>query len=98
MDVKDYCSEMQSELTGWKAKVYDAIRKLNNMPDSNRQNVSPHIDELHAIIDDISQRLEILNTECPVDWEPEKNDIEGKINQLKSAWNKVWDEYGVAEY
>jgi predicted nuclease with TOPRIM domain len=98
MEVKDYCSQMHSELTGWKAKVYDAIRKLDRMPAANKEKVAPHIDELHTIIDDITQRIEILNTECPVDWEPERVKIESKVSQLKAKWYQVWDEYGIAEY
>jgi predicted nuclease with TOPRIM domain len=98
MDVKDYCSQMQSELTGWKAKVYDAIRKTEKMPEGKKDNVAPHMGELHALIDDISHRIEILNTECPADWEPEKAEIESRVSQLKTKWSQVWDEYGIAEY
>ena len=98
MDVKDYCTAMHSELTGWKAKMYDMVRKLDKMPAGEKEEASPQVDVLHGIIDDITKRIEILNTECPVDWEPEKKEIEAKVNQLKSKWYEVWDEYGIAEY
>ncbi len=29
MDVKDYCSNVDMELTVWKAKIFDAIRKAD---------------------------------------------------------------------
>jgi hypothetical protein len=98
MDVKDYCSTMKSELTSWKAKVYEIIAKVNNMPAGDRDKASFHVNEFHALIDDISRRIEILNAECPADWEPEKAIIEDKLSQLKSKWSQAWDQYGVAEY
>ena len=31
MDVKDFCSAMESEMTAWKAKMYDAMRKIDKL-------------------------------------------------------------------
>ena len=30
MDVNSYCENLTIELTGWKAKIYDIVRKLDN--------------------------------------------------------------------
>jgi predicted nuclease with TOPRIM domain len=98
MDVKDYCTTMHSELTGWKAKMYDIVRKMDNMPAGEKEKAAPRVAELHGIIDDITERIAILKTECPTDWEPERKAIESRVNQLKSKWYEVWDEYGIAEY
>ena len=31
MELKDYCAGLQCELTGWKAKVYDVVRKFDRL-------------------------------------------------------------------
>ncbi len=31
MDVKDYCHSMEIELNGWKAKMYNMIRKVDKL-------------------------------------------------------------------
>ena len=35
MDVKDFCSAMESEMTAWKAKMYDAMRKIDQLTGHN---------------------------------------------------------------
>ena len=30
MDVQGYCKSMETEMTAWKAKQYDVIRKVDN--------------------------------------------------------------------
>ena len=36
MDVKSYCDSLVIELTGWKAKVYDVVRKLDKMSSGDK--------------------------------------------------------------
>ena len=37
MDVKDFCSGMEMELTAWKAKIYDTWRKFDKLGTSERK-------------------------------------------------------------
>ena len=41
MDVKSYCDSLTIELTGWKAKVYDIVRKLDKMSSGDKEKVVP---------------------------------------------------------
>ena len=37
MDVKDFCSAMESEMTSWKAKLYDAMRKIDQLGTAEKE-------------------------------------------------------------
>ena len=90
MDVKDYCSGLQSELTGWKAKIYDVVRRLDKMSSGDKAKAVPHVNELHMILEELSDRIERLNRECPSQWEPDKIEIEGKFSGLKTKFEAAW--------
>ena len=92
MDVKDYCSGLQCELTGWKAKIYDVVRRIDKMSSADKDKVSPDINALHGIIDAITEKVEWLNKECPIDYENYKKDLENKVIELKSKWEDVLED------
>lgn len=98
MDAKAYCDSVAIELTGWKAKLYDAIRKTETLADADKEKVAPNLTELHEIFDDLNKRIEWLSNECPVDWIGPKEEIEDKISQMNDKWKKVWGIMGEEEY
>jgi predicted nuclease with TOPRIM domain len=89
MDVNTYCDSLAIELTGWKAKVYDIVRKLDKMSSGDKAKVVPEVNELHMIIEELDDRIERLKKECPVEWEPERIELERKTSQLKTTWGNV---------
>ena len=91
MDVKDYCSNLTIELLGWKAKVYDVVRKLDKMSTGDKEKVTPEVNELHIILDELGDRIEKLKKECPTSWAPERTEIENKVGYLRTKLDKVWD-------
>ena len=91
MDVKDYCSNLTIELAGWKAKVYDVVRKLDKMSTGDKEKVVPEVNELHIILDELSDRIEKLTKECPTSWAPDRTEIENKVGYLRTKLDKVWD-------
>ncbi len=98
MDAKSYCDSMEIELTGWKAKIYDAIRKTNKLPTGDKDKVEPMIQDLHAIMDELDERLELLEKECPADWTSQRKEIEEKMSKMDTAWKNVWGMMGETEY
>ena len=36
MDVKDFCKGMENEMTAWKAKLYDVMRKVDKLGTAER--------------------------------------------------------------
>lgn len=98
MDLKSYCDSVGIELTGWKARLYDVIRKSESLSDSDRQKIAPMLEELHAIVDDLNDRMEYLGRECPADWTSDEEKIEAEISEMRDKWKKVYGALGEAEY
>ena len=98
MDAKSYCDSVGIELAGWKAKLYDVIRKTDSLASEDKENVASTLAELHEIVDDLNQRIEWLSSECPTDWSGPKEKIEDQICQLKDRWKSVWGIMGEEEY
>jgi predicted nuclease with TOPRIM domain len=90
MDVKSYCDSLMVELTGWKAKVYDVVRKLDKISSGDKEKVAPQVRELHMVIEELDDRINRLKRECPLEWKPEKIELEGKFSGLKTKWENVW--------
>jgi hypothetical protein len=90
MDVMDYCSALQQDLTVWKAKIYDIIRVLDKMPPNEEGKAASSVDDLHNVVDNIDSRIKKLQTECPIDWGPDKLELEKKFKELESKCEVAW--------
>jgi hypothetical protein len=91
MEVKDYCKNVDMELTVWKAKLYDALRKMDALPTVNKQRMFEEVNGLHIIVAELDERIEKLRTECPVAWKPERQNIETRLSELNSRYNDTAD-------
>ena len=98
MDAKSYCAEVAIELNGWKAKLYDVIRKTSALKESPKKKVAPMVNELNALMDDLDRKIDTLSRECPAEWSAEKTAIEGNLSNLKGKWKEVWGVMGEKEY
>ncbi len=98
MEVESYCDSLNIELTGWKAKVYDVVRKLDKVSSGDKEKVVPMVNELHMIIEELSDRSDRLKKECPTQWEPEKIEMDGKFSQLETHWREVWQNVSPADF
>jgi hypothetical protein len=98
MDVKSYCSSVGTELTAWKANLYDVIRKTHSLPAADQDKVAPLLDKLHAVVADLDERIERLARECPADWRAQRTEIEGRLSKIKDSWKDVWGVLGESEY
>lgn len=98
MDVRSYCDSVGSELTGWKAKLYDVILRTEKLGAGKNENIEPMIAELKDMVDDLDERIAALARECPTEWGDEKSDIDGKMSQVTHKWKEVWGVLGEEEY
>lgn len=96
MDVKDFCSSMESEMTSWKAKLYDVIRKIDNLGTAEREKMLTNIQDLNIFLDDMSQRLVQLRTECPSDWSPIKKQVEQGSIDMRGKYEETMELIGKA--
>ena len=98
MDVKSYCDSVGSELIGWKAKLYDVIRRSEKLPGTEKENLDPLVAELKDMIDDLDERIVVLARECPAEFSDDKSEIDGKITRMNDKWKSVWGVMGEPEY
>jgi len=98
MDAKSFCDSLIIELTGWKVKIYDVVRKLDKVSSGDKQKVVPMVNELHMVIEELTDRIERLKKDCPLHWAPEKIELEGKFSQLKTQWEEVWQNVSPADF
>jgi hypothetical protein len=90
MDVKRYCDTLWQDLTVWKAKIYDIVRALNKMPPEEKEKVAPSVNDLHSGVDNIDSRIRKLERECPMDWGPEKMELERRFEELQTKCEIAW--------
>lgn len=98
MDAKSYCTSVAIELNGWKAKLYDVLRKTSALAASDKKKVAPMVEELNALLDDLDRQIDTLARECPAEWGAEKTAIEGKLSRMEGKWKDVWGVMGEKEY
>jgi len=96
MDVKDYCGVMSTELTAWKAKMYDVVRKLDKLGTAEREKVLANVEDMHMLIEDMAARIDQLNRECPSEWSPEKKAIDNAHVDMRAKYEDTMDFIGRA--
>ena len=45
MDVQDYCNGLEAEMTAWKAKLYDVMRKVDKLGSAEKEKALPNIED-----------------------------------------------------
>ena len=89
MDVKDYCKNVDIELNAWRAKLYNVMLQMDDLPAADKQKVHEQVNGLHTIVHELDERIDQLRTSCPTEWAPEKSEIKGKITELGEQYNEV---------
>ncbi|MFA7382287.1 MAG: hypothetical protein WC001_02435 [Desulfurivibrionaceae bacterium] len=93
MNVKDYCRNVETELTAWKAKLYDVIRQMDKLPTGDKQRMFEKINGLNIVMTELDDRLDALRTACPTEWSPERQEIKAKMTDLGSKYEEAASEF-----
>jgi SHS2 domain-containing protein len=96
MDVQDYCKSMETELTAWKAKLYDVMRKVDKLGSAEKEKVLPNVEDLHMLLEEMSDRVVKLKTECPSDWSPIKAEIDEGSVDMRGRYEETMEYIGKA--
>jgi len=96
MEVKDFCSAMESEMTSWKAKMYDAMRKIDKLGSAEKEKILMNLQDLNILMDEMAQRVEQLRTECPSDWSSIKKDVEKGSSDMRGKYEETLEFIGKA--
>ena len=90
MDLQDYCRNVQIELSVWQAKVKEVVRRLDQADTGDKSNVVSQVYDLHIILEELDQRVTQLETECPTEWHPAREEIQNKLQALGYKWEEAW--------
>ncbi|MFC1880388.1 hypothetical protein ACFL2S_02675 [Thermodesulfobacteriota bacterium] len=96
MDVQDYCKGMETEMTAWKAKLYDVMRKVDSLGSAEKEKILPNVEDLHMFLAEMTERIEKLKTECPSDWSPDKKEIEEGSIDMRGKYEETMEYIGKA--
>jgi len=89
MEVKDYCRNVEMELTLWKSKLYDVIRKMDQTATGNKEKMYEEINGLHILLTELEDRVDSLRTSCPTEWRPEHEQIKAKLGTLENRYKEA---------
>ena len=89
MDIKTFCDSASSDLIGWKAKLYDIIRKTQTLDNVDHGRITPLVDDLNHLVVDLERHIRILADECPLEWESQKAEIQQKLSQVNTKYNDL---------
>jgi methylaspartate ammonia-lyase len=86
MDVKDYCRSTEIELYGWKAKMYDMIRKVEQLRRADKEKIAEQVEQLHKHISEMERMIKDLQSECPVEFGDRKQKIDKNTTDMKKKY------------
>ncbi len=89
MDVRDYCSKMDRQLSGWKAYIDQVIQAADRLPTGERKALTPMIERLQPLVSAIDAELELLKTSCPADWEPQRRSLDERLRELHRTLKRL---------
>jgi hypothetical protein len=96
MDAMDYCKGLEIELTAWKAKMYDVIRKIDKLKSGDKEKVLPNIGDINIMITELEDKIQSLKTECPSNWSPQKKQIDDAHIDMRSKYEETMEIIGKA--
>lgn len=89
MDAKTFCDSAGNDLIEWKAKLYDVIRRTETLDKVSQGEVTPLVNELNQLVDELDKHIKILADECPLEWDSQKAAIQEKLSQVNSKYNNL---------
>jgi cell division septum initiation protein DivIVA len=90
MELKAYCADMRGEVALWKAKAYDLMRTVYGKSSQPDAAIAGPIGQLNDMIEELEQKIERLDTECPAIWDKEKAELERIISDMNEIWEDTW--------
>ena len=88
MEAINCCKSMEMELTGWKAIIYDIVRKMDKIPAGTKENFRANIEDMHILVEELDQRIDEIRKNCTPetgidDIRTERDKFTHNISQLR---------------
>ena len=97
MDVTSYCENLSMELGGWKKKVEDIVGRIDKLSSGDKGKVLDQVNDLHALIEELEDRISRLKDECPTEWSPEKIELDTKLTKISNICEECWADVSGAD-
>ena len=69
-EYKEYCTNLTSELSGWKEKIDHIVARFDHMSTGEKERFVGEVNGLHIISDELYDRVRGLNTACEMNYMP----------------------------
>jgi hypothetical protein len=90
MRVQDYCKAMLAEVKAWAEKL-EAMKKVaDSYGTEQKEKILPLIGQLEQEVVTAQMRVQNLETECPSDWSPMKNELDDLFGTIGSSVDRAW--------
>ena len=97
MKIEDYCKAMLAEVTAWKEKL-EAMKNIADSYGTERKGkILPLIGQLEQEVVTAQMRVQKLETECPSDWSPIKNELDDLFGTIGSSVDRAWRDLSPGE-
>jgi len=96
MEIKDFCGAMESELTSWKAKMYDVVRKVDKLGTAERGKIRSNVEDLHMLIEEMASRIDELRIECPTEWKAYRKQMDTAHTDMRKKYLETLEFIGKA--
>ncbi len=97
MEVKDYCKAMLAEVSAWKEKLEAMKRVADSYGTEQKEKILPLIGQIEQEVVNAQMRVQKLETECPSDWSPIKNELDDLFGTIGSSVDRAWRDLAPGE-
>lgn len=103
MKAVNCCRLMEMELTSWKAIIYDIVRRMERLPNSQKEKIRSHIEDFHMLIEDLDARVEDMRESCTPDTpinaiQTEKDEFAHNLHSLRVKAENALEMLGTGHF
>ena len=97
MKVQDYCNAMKAEVTAWNEKLGAMKKVADSYGTEQKEKILPLVGQLEQEVTTAQMRVQQLETECPSDWSPIKNELDDLFGTIGSSVDRAWRDLSPGE-
>lgn len=97
MQVQDYCKAMRAEVAAWQTKLETMKKVADSYGTEQKEKILPLVGQLEQEVTTAQMRVEQLETECPSDWSPLKNELDNLFGSIGSSVDRAWRDLSPGE-